>query len=79
MSGCHASTVTRCDNRADFDACSCYGYSATGEPFDSCPVTAIVQRQETLSTSIVYRSSKKRWFPNQRRSFATEETAFWRG
>ena len=29
--------VTRCDSRADFDACPCCGYSATGEPFGAYP------------------------------------------
>ena len=37
MSGRHAVTVTRCDSRTDFDVCPCYGYSATGEPFDAYP------------------------------------------
>ena len=36
MSGHHASIVTRCDNRADFDACPCSGYSITaGSLFDA--------------------------------------------
>jgi len=29
--------MTRCDSRADFDACPCCGYSAAGEPFGACP------------------------------------------
>ena len=37
MSGSHAAIVTRCDSRADFGACPCYGYSAAGEPFGACP------------------------------------------
>ena len=37
MSGYHATTVTRCDSRANFSACPCFGYSAAGEPFDACP------------------------------------------
>ena len=37
MSGCHAVTVTRCDSRADFDACPYCGYSAVGEPFGAYP------------------------------------------
>ena len=37
MPGCHAATVTRCDSRADFNACPYCGYSAAGEPFGACP------------------------------------------
>ena len=35
MLGYHAAIVTRCDSRANFDACPCYGYSAAG--FSACP------------------------------------------
>jgi len=28
MSGCHAATVTRCDNKADFGVCPCCGMRA---------------------------------------------------
>ena len=37
MTGCHAATVTRCDNRAVFSVCPYYGYSVAGEPFGACP------------------------------------------
>ena len=37
MLGCHAATVTRSDSRADFGACPCCGYSASGVPFGACP------------------------------------------
>ena len=37
MSGCYATTVLRCDSRADFDVCLCCGYSAAGEHFGICP------------------------------------------
>ena len=30
---------------AHFDACTCCGYSATGEPFGACSATATVQQQ----------------------------------
>ena len=38
--GCHASTMTRCDSRANFGACTCCGYNATGEPFCACPCSS---------------------------------------
>jgi len=45
-------TVTRCDSRADFDACPCCGYSAAGEPFGACPCSSYSATAGSLSTSV---------------------------
>ena len=52
MSGCHIATVTRCDSRADFDACPCYGYSVVGESFDVCPYSGYSAAAGSLSTPV---------------------------
>ena len=48
MPGCHAATVTRCDNMADFGVCPCSGYSVAGEPFDACPCRTFTQGSSRL-------------------------------
>ena len=45
-------TVTRCDSRADFDACPCCGYSVTGEPFGTCPCSGYSATAGSLSVSV---------------------------
>ena len=49
MSGYHATTVTRCDSRADFGVCPCCGYSAAGEPFGACPCHGYREREQQIT------------------------------
>ena len=53
MSDCHAATVTRCDSKADFGACSCSGYIAAGEPFDVCPCSGYSAAVRSLSMPVL--------------------------
>jgi len=52
MPGCQATTVTRCDSRADFGACLCCGYSAAGEPFGACPCNSYSAAAGSLSALV---------------------------
>ena len=45
MPGCHTATVTRCDSRANFGPCPCFGYSAQGSLSTPAPTAATVQQQ----------------------------------
>ena len=67
MPGCQAATVNRCDSRADFDACPCYGYSAAGEPFGICPCsgysTAAGEPFRRLPLPYVQRESSRLLYP----------------
>ena len=49
MPGCQAATVTRCDSRADFDACPSMATVRQGSLSAPAPVAAIVQQQRALS------------------------------